>query len=288
MRPSQLLAAVVALSSVTAAFPDIFENVNALGDVKNVIYGRQDNSESESQQPTETAAPKSTAESEEPKSTAEPKETDKSSSEKETGKATGTAKTTGKVSGTKTTGKPKATSFDPRLPAGGLSMITPGALAGAQYYKIGDWVTFAWNYTSLSVTPSAIDILATCTANQATYTLAVNQSVSETGMVLWDTGAYQETATVPLLTETYTLIIYDAESSVSATAAAGYLAPYNQFTFGMYTPQPYVKWADFKCANCNPNGALSAFDSLTLRALLITSGTTVGSLLYFAYSFGVF
>jgi hypothetical protein len=42
MRPSQLLAAVVALSSVSAAFPDIFENVNALGDVKNVIYGRQD------------------------------------------------------------------------------------------------------------------------------------------------------------------------------------------------------------------------------------------------------
>jgi hypothetical protein len=241
-------------------------------------------SQSETQQPTKTDATKTTAE---PKNTGDAKSTGDSSSEKQTAKETGSSKVTGKASGTKTTGKPKATSFDPRLPAGGVSMVTPGALAGAQYYKIGDWVTFAWNYTSLSVTPSAVDILATCTANQATYTLAVNQSVQETGMVLWDTGAYQETATVPLLTETYTLIIYDAESSVSATAAAGYLAPYNQFTFGMYTPQPYVKWADFKCANCNPNGALSAFDSLTFRALLITSGTTVGSLLYFAYSFGV-
>lgn len=244
---------------------------------------------SNSQQPTRTNAPQSSAQSsDEAKNTDQASKTDENSSVKETGKATGSAKVTDKASGTKTTGKPKATSFDPRLPAGGISMITPAALAGAQYYKIGEWVTFAWNYTSLSVTPSAIDILATCTANQATYTLAVNQTVEETGRILWDTGAYQSSATVPLLTETYTLLVYDAESSVSAQAAAGYLAPYNQFTFGMYTPQPYVDFGDFKCANCNPNGALSAFESLTLRALLITSGTTIGSLLYFAYSFGVF
>lgn len=119
-------------------------------------------------------------------------------------------------------------------------MVTPAAIAGPQYYKIGDWVTFGWNYTSLSVTPTAIDILATCTKNQATYTLAVNQTVNGTGQVLWDTGAYQSTATIPLLTETYTLIIYDADSSVSATPQAGYLSVFNQYTFGMYTPQPYV------------------------------------------------
>lgn len=121
-------------------------------------------------------------------------------------------------------------------------MITPAPIAGTQYYKVGDWVSFAWNYTSLSVTPSAIDILATCTANQATYTLAVNQSTEETGAVFWDTGAYQKTASIPLLTEMYTLIIYDADSSVSATAAAGYLGAYSQHIFGMYTPQPYVEW----------------------------------------------
>jgi hypothetical protein len=120
-------------------------------------------------------------------------------------------------------------------------MVTPNVMSGPQYYKIGDWVTFAWNYTSLSVTPTAVDILATCTKNQATYTLATNQTTTNaTGVVLWDTGAYQSTATIPLLTETYTLIIYDADSSISAAASAGYLSVYNQFTFGMYTPQPYV------------------------------------------------
>jgi len=122
-------------------------------------------------------------------------------------------------------------------------MITPAVSSGAQYYKIGDWVTFAWNYTSLSATPSAIDVFASCAANQALYTLALNQSVSETGSVLWDTGDYQASATVPLLTNTYTLIIFPADSSISAVPKAGYLAVQKTYTFGMYTPQPYTPWS---------------------------------------------
>lgn len=117
-------------------------------------------------------------------------------------------------------------------------MITPGVFAGSQFYKVGDFVTFAWNYTSLSQTPSAIDILATCTANQATYTIAVNQSSTETSVV-WDTKN-TPSGQAPFLTEKYTLLIYDAESSVSAAPRAGYLAVFNSFQFGMYTPQPYV------------------------------------------------
>ena len=48
MRPSQLLAAVVAVSSVTAAWPDVFgsEIKDVLygrgEDMKNMLYGRQD------------------------------------------------------------------------------------------------------------------------------------------------------------------------------------------------------------------------------------------------------
>ena len=125
-------------------------------------------------------------------------------------------------------------------------MVTPAPISGAQYYKVGDFVTFAWNYTSLEVTPTAIDILASCKANQATYTLAVNQTVEPTGQVIWDTGEYQKTATIPLLTETYTLVIYDADSSISAVAKAGYLAPYKQYQFGMYLPQPYTPFSG-KC-----------------------------------------
>ncbi len=120
-------------------------------------------------------------------------------------------------------------------------MITPPASLAAlnQFYKVGDFVTFAWNYTSLSVSPKAIDIIATCSANQHTYTLATNQSVGETDAVTWDTGAYQKTATIPLLTESYTLIVYDAAKDVSAVAQAGHLGA-GQFRFAMYTPQPYT------------------------------------------------
>ena len=121
-------------------------------------------------------------------------------------------------------------------------MVTPAAISGSQYYKVGDFVTLAWNYTSLSVTPTAIDILASCSAAQATYTLALNQSVQETGKIIWDTGKFQKTATQQLLTNTYTLIIYDADSSISSTPKAGYLGVYDQFTFGMYTPQAYTPW----------------------------------------------
>jgi hypothetical protein len=73
-------------------------------------------------------------------------------------------------------------------------MITPAAISGPQYYRIGEFITFGWNYTSLSVTPSAIDILASCTANNALYTLAMNQTVEKSGSVTWDTSAYQSSA----------------------------------------------------------------------------------------------
>lgn len=119
-------------------------------------------------------------------------------------------------------------------------MVTPAVIAGAQYYKIGDHVTFAWNYTSLSITPSYIDVLASCSINTQLYTIAANQTVDPTGAVTWDTGDYQATATVPLLTETYTLVVMDAQQDFSATPRAGYLGVANQYTFGMYVPQSYT------------------------------------------------
>jgi hypothetical protein len=119
-------------------------------------------------------------------------------------------------------------------------MMTPAAIAPAEYYKIGDKLTFAWNYTSLSVTPSAIDVLASCSLNQQTYTIALNQSVQPTGAVTWDTGEYQATASIPLLTAEYTLIVYDAGSAITSIPQAGYLAVQDQFQFGVYSPQPYT------------------------------------------------
>lgn len=115
-------------------------------------------------------------------------------------------------------------------------------MSGSQYYKIGDPVTFVWNYTSLLATPTAVNILATCTENNVLYTIAANQTVgNSTGAVTWDTGAYQQTnLAAPLLTDTYTLIIYDAAASISSVAQAGYLATYEQYAFGMYVTQPYT------------------------------------------------
>ena len=81
------------------------------------------------------------------------------------------------------------TDIDPRLPPGGINMITPAPLSGSQYYKIGDYVTFGWNYTSLSVTPKSIDVMASCSLNNQLYTIAVNQSVEKSQMVVWDTEA---------------------------------------------------------------------------------------------------
>jgi hypothetical protein len=166
-------------------------------------------------------------------------------------------------------------------------MLTPNIMSGSQFYKIGDYVTFAWNYTSLSATPTAINIMATCTANQQLYTLAVNQTVGNaTGAVTWDTGAYQSTAlSDPLLTEVYTLIIYDAASSISATAQAGYLAVYDQYSFGMYTPQPYTPLNEFKCATCS--GALSDMERRALGMVFGMAMITVLSFTWFVGGLGV-
>ncbi|MCJ1410783.1 hypothetical protein MMC19_004869 [Ptychographa xylographoides] len=194
----------------------------------------------------------------------------------------GTVKQTGS---SKTTKAPHTTSIDPRLPAGGVQMLTPAAIAQASYYKIGDQITFGWNYTSLVVTPTAVDILAYCSANQATYTIATNTSVKATGIAVWDTEN-DASGTSPLLTETYTLIIHDAGQPVTAVAQAGYLGTYDSFTFGMYVPQPYTPLNDFVCATCS--GALSDLERQTLKFLFGTGFLTILSFTWFAGGCGVF
>jgi hypothetical protein len=277
MRPTQLLAAVVAMSSVTSAISGAFDNIHGLESAKNILLGRQDDNK-------DASSSSQAAQSSAPRTSDKPTPTQSNDDKDNESKTTNSAKASGSQ-GSKTTGKPKTTSFDPRLPAGGVSMVTPNALAGDQFYRVGNYITFAWNYTSLSVTPSAIDVLASCSANQATYTIAVNISAQET-KVVWDTENTPD-GQAPFLTEKYTLLIYDAESSVTAAPRAGYLGTFNQFTFGMYTPQPYVNWTDFQCANCVKNGALSQSEQMTLKVLLFTSGTTIASLLYFAHNFGL-
>jgi hypothetical protein len=152
-------------------------------------------------------------------------------------------------------------------------MITPNAMSPASYYKIQDQITFAWNYTSLKKNPSAVDVMATCTANNALYTIAVNETWEQVQTIVWDTGKYQATGTIPLLTETYTLIIHDAAKDESATASPGYMGTWKQFTFGMYSPQPYTPMADYVCATCS--SAMSLMEKQTYAFLFSMVGVTV-------------
>jgi len=299
MRPSQILAAVVAMSSVTQAMnvKHAFDNISGLTDVKNVLLGRQDNNnnndnnDNASSDAPASTQPAKTSTAAKPTATGDNNNNDdnnndnNSSGDNASNTAKETASGTKKPSGSKTTGKgSKSTSFDARLPAGGLTMVTPNALAGTQFYKVGDWVTFAWNYTSLSVTPTAIDVLASCTANQATYTISVNMSATETE-VLWNTKNTPE-GQAPFLTENYKLLIYDSDLSATAAPRAGYLGAFTGFTFGMYLPQEYISLKDgYTCPNCN--GALSLTEKMTLGTMLLTTGTTLGSMLYFTYQFGI-
>lgn len=163
-------------------------------------------------------------------------------------------------------------------------MITPAAILGQQYYKIGnenvtEFVTFAWNYTSLSVTPSAVDVLASCALNDVTYTIALNQSITgPMQTVLWDTGEFDRTASISLAVATYTLIVYDSDSSPEAVARAGYLGTYNQFAFGLYTPKAPPPLQGIVCATC---GAASALERHTVMFLLGLAGVTVLSFGWF-------
>ena len=144
--------------------------------------------------------------------------------------------------------------------------------------------------------------MASCSVNNQLYTIALNQSVQPTGSVTWDTGDYQATASIPLLTETYTLIVYDAASSISATAQAGYLEASDDYTFGMYIPQAYTPlngkrrpctslfetWLtalEFKCATC-ASGALSDMERHALGFVFGMATITLLSFTWFVAGFG--
>ncbi|KAJ5895270.1 hypothetical protein N7495_006961 [Penicillium taxi] len=208
-----------------------------------------------------------------------------------TGTATGTETGTTTETGKKTTETGKTTkttssiSIDPAAADGGISMITP-ASSSTTYYKIGQDITFVWNYTSLSVTPSGIDVIASCSVNKNVYTLTQNMSVAPTGTFIWDTDKYQSSATIPLLTSTYTLFVYDAQKAYTDVGEAGYLSSQVGYSFGMYIPQSYTPLNEFKCATCS--GALSDIQRQGLTFALGMAFISVASFTWFAGTFGLF
>jgi hypothetical protein len=300
MRPATLLSSVLLLAATSSAWSNPFDAMKR--DIAPLLIQRQDDSSTQAPSSSNNnnnnnkeSSASNTNENTSKTSATPTSDNNNDNNNEEESSTSGTAKSTGTSkgsetdkssitgsatnskasgSGSKTTGtSDKTKDYDPRLPAGGASMVTPNAMSPASFYKIKDQITFAWNYTSLSSAPSAIDVLATCTANNALYTIAANETWDQMQTVVWDTGKYQATGTIPLLTETYTLIIHDAAKDVSATAAAGYLGTWKQFTFGMYVPQEYTPMADYVCATCS--GAMSLAEKQTFAFLFSMAGVTV-------------
>lgn len=282
----QILTAAVALSGTVAAWPQWLPDVDAL-----VV--RQDTtpppSATQTADPTtqDKASPtddKATPTDDGNKSDAPKKTDDPNTANLNTGGMT----ITGSGKDSKPTGKGGNSThsmFDPRDPVGGISMITPAPTDGTQLYRIGDTVTWKWNYTSLQGTPTAIDVLVSCSVATETWTLTQNMTYEQTGSFTWDTNAYKETAVdKQLLTEEYTLIIYDADSSIKATVDPGYLGVFNQFKFGMYTPKPYQNLGEWKCATCSAGN--SDLDRKALGFALSMSVITVLSFTWFVAGFG--
>lgn len=103
----------------------------------------------------------------------------------------------------------------------------------------------------------------------------------------WDTKNYSESAVAsPLLVAQYTLLIHDSDSSQDATAEAGYLAPYDGFTFGLYTARPYQDLGEWKCATCS--GALGEADRQALGFAVTMSIITILSFTWYVTGFATF
>lgn len=162
---------------------------------------------------------------------------------------------------------------------GRVEMVTPGVMDGYQIYKIGETLTFAWNYTDVKVTPTAINVVAFCQDNQHDFTITGNVSAQQT-KVLWDTGEYQSTATVKLLLATYTLNIFDASKPKTAAPTAGYLSTFNGYQFGMYSPKGAIPLKDFVCATCDPNDA-SRLNAYALKMSIGLGFLAVASFTWF-------
>lgn len=119
-------------------------------------------------------------------------------------------------------------------------MLIPAATT-TTYYRSGEVITWAWNYTSLVVTPTAVNVLVSCASLGATYTLTTGMSVGANATMTWDTKA-EATADPAPDTNKYTLAIYDAGDPAGPTqiVSPGKLGVWDQFVFGMYVPQQYT------------------------------------------------
>ncbi|KAI8634962.1 hypothetical protein F5Y19DRAFT_131996 [Xylariaceae sp. FL1651] len=263
--PQQILTVALALTPLAAAWSQWLPDIDSLVVRQNSDSSSQDSKPSQTPTPANTPAdnsPSQTGSSQDP--TATPTNSNGDNNNNNSGSSSGTAKPTksGTASGSKTkTSAPKHTTFNALDPAGGVAMISPATTAAMTLYRIDNTepITWQWNYTSLQGTPSAVDVLISCSKATATWTLTQNMTFAPTATFTWDAKKFNdEQIGNQLPVEKYTLLIYDSDGSVTSTPEAGYLAPYSGFQFGMYTARPYSDLGEWKCATCSaaPGGPL--------------------------------
>lgn len=180
------------------------------------------------------------------------------------------------------TTKARTTKIGANVQAGGVVMQTPSIFDAMQLYPIkGDPITWVYNYTSVLVAPTAVNIGAFCSRTQQYYTIAHNYSYAER-KVIWDTKEYEERGEKPALAmETYQLLIYDANNSRTAIPSPGHLGAFSGMNFALYTPKGAIPWADYQCPTCN--SASSLFDSHAVRVLMGTAALVAISFAWFIH-----
>ncbi|OAA65055.1 hypothetical protein ISF_04465 [Cordyceps fumosorosea ARSEF 2679] len=276
MRPAatlmQLALAVSSVAPVVSAWPNWLPERDAL------IVRADSSDSSDSATPSATATPSASGSS--------------ASNTKETGKATGgnTAMPTKSATGSKSksSSTPTHTSFAPDSPVGGVSMIVPANTAlGTALYKISDYVTFSWNYTSLQGTPTAVDVLASCSTARATWTLTGNMTFATSVEYVWDTKVQANDPNQPLLTEQYSLIIKDSDISMTDTPEPGYLGVSTALSFGLYSGKAYQNWSQWTCPGCHASAASPAVHGQSIKFAATMSIATVIGFTWFVTGLGI-
>ncbi|KAF9041645.1 hypothetical protein BJ165DRAFT_1416198 [Panaeolus papilionaceus] len=153
-----------------------------------------------------------------------------------------------------TSGPRSSISFIPANAAvGGLLFTQPPATV-TSFYKIApsQFITFGWNLTSLSVTPTKLTFSAVC-ENGNTYPVGPTDGVvALSGEVVWDVNSYQvANPDTPLVQAKYTLHVWD-ERGPNAPRRGGYFQHNSAVQFALYTPQPYTPLTSgWTCAACS-------------------------------------
>ncbi|RMJ08599.1 hypothetical protein BHE90_012731 [Fusarium euwallaceae] len=305
MRPAsglvQLAVCVSSLAPLTAAWPEWFLQSDSVVVARDVVRQelaqetgflepRADEESTTQEEATKTGKEVKTVNLNTAKietETGESKADDKTNTDEETETATG--KETGKKGETGKTNtkdaKPTRTSYSFDVAAGGVNMQTPETLyQPTPLYKIGDYATFGWNYTSLKGTPTAIDVLVSCSANAETYTLAANTTFEKNPSYTWDTGKQANDVNAPLVVGLYTLIIKDSDMGISDVPDPGYLSVARTFQFGMYTPRDYVPYSEWTCDVCNSAPGLSHGGIAVVLSMTLV---TIASFTWFVTGLGL-